>query len=131
MQLENSMKKLGFLFLLLLSAAAGAAETKEEWQDTILSEQSIKNIQQANLKYKQCISDEMQKKDYANLDTRLATDKIIQQCEKTLASIREVLIAEKAPPSYADRYLKSARTKTARKVLEQMMFVAAAREAKK
>lgn len=125
------MKKLGFLILLLLSSATGAAETKEEWQETTLSDQSIKNIQQAKYKYLQCIGGEVQKKDYVQMDTRAATDKVIQQCEKSLASLREVFIAEKVPESIGNRYLKRTRTQTARKVLEQMMYAAAARGAQK
>lgn len=125
------MKKIGFLFLMLLPAASFSAEKAEEWQATTLSEESIKNIQQAKYKYLQCINGEAQKKDYAEMDTRAATDKIIQQCEKPLTDIRTVFIAAKVPESIADRYLKRTRTQTMRKVLEQMMYAAAEREARK
>jgi hypothetical protein len=126
------MKNFCFLLLMLLaSAAVFAAEKSEEWQATTLSDSSIKNIQQAKYKYLQCITGEVQKKDYAQMDTRAATDKIIQQCEKPLADIRGVFTAEKVPESIADRYLKRTRTQTARKVLEQMMYAAAEREARK
>lgn len=123
------MKKICLLLLMLATTAGFAAEKSDEWQATTLSESSIKNIQQAKYKYLECIGAEVPKKDYVGMDTRLATDKIIQQCEKPLADIRTVFIAEKVPEGMADRYLKRTRTQTARKVLEQMMYAAAAREA--
>lgn len=125
------MKKICLLLLLLVPVLTQAEAKKEEWQDTTLSESSIKNITQAKYKYLQCIGEEVKKKDYAELDTRVATDKIIQQCETSLGAIREVFIAEKVPTPIADRYLKQTRTQTARKILEQMMYAAAARQADK
>jgi hypothetical protein len=116
---------------MLASAAIFADEKGEEWQATTLSDSNIKNIQEAKHKYLQCITDEVLKKDYAEMDTRAATDKIIQQCEEPLTDIRGVFIEEKVPESIADRYLKRTRTQTARKVLEQMMYAAAEREARK
>ncbi|MGR8933881.1 MAG: hypothetical protein ACU837_05760 [Gammaproteobacteria bacterium] len=123
------MKKFYCLLLMLLALPLMAAEKTEDWKGTTLSEDSIKNIQQAKYKYLQCITDEVQKKDYQKMDTRVATDKIIQQCEKTLTDIRSVFLAEKVPEAIADRYLKRTRTQTARKVLEQMMYAAAERQA--
>jgi hypothetical protein len=125
------MKRIYLLLLMLMPVALFAAESNEDWQESTLSEDSIKNIQAAKYKYLQCIGAEVQKQDYAKMDTRAATEKIIQQCEKPLTNIRGVFIAEKVPASIADRYLKQTRTQTTRKVLEQMMYAAAAREAGK
>lgn len=123
------MKKFYFLLLfLLLAPPIMAVEKAEEWKGTTLSEDSIKNIQQAKYKYLQCITDEVKKKEYVEMDTRAATDKIIQQCEKLLTDIRAVFTAEKVPEAIAERYLKRTRTQTARKVLEQMMYAAAERQ---
>ncbi len=123
------MKAFFVLPLLLLSFQSIAADSnKDQWQSTTLSEDTIKKVQEAKYKYMQCITKEVQNKNYVKMDTRAATDKVIKHCEPSLAKIRKVFIAEKVPASIADRYLKMTRTQTARKVLEQLMYADAARK---
>ena len=122
-----------FLLVMLFSAAnaAWAAEKKsgDQWKNTTLSDENIEHIQKAKYQYKQCIADEMQKKNYAKMDSRVATDQILKKCEKDLSHIRTVLNKEKVPETTTDRYLKQTRTQTARKVLQELMFAEAARKA--
>lgn len=121
-----------FLSILLISlslqvAAVTKAPEKPElqWQSTTLSEETISHIQQAKYQYMECITKEMQKQEYSKMDTRVATDKVIKHCETTLSHVRKVFAEEKVPTNIIDRYLKSTRTQTARKVLEHMMIAAA------
>lgn len=121
-----------FLLVIFFSAAnaAWAAEKKsgDQWKNTTLSNDNIEHIQKAQYQYKQCIVNEMQKKNYAKMDSRVATDQILKKCEKELTHIRAVLNKEKVPEPTTDRYLKKTRTQTARKVLQELMFAEAARK---
>lgn len=122
------MKNIFLLALLMTSLQANAAtEAKGQWKDTTLSEATIKNIQQAKYKYLQCITGEVNKKLHAKKDARAATDQILKVCEKPLANIGEVFAQEKVPSHISTRYIKSTRTQTARKVLQQLMIEAAKR----
>lgn len=121
-----------FLFLaLLLSANFSLAEEakKNEWKATSLTDKVIKNIQQSQYQYKKCVTDEMQKKGYAKIEPRSATDAITRQCEKVLAKMRQVYLEAKVPEVIADRHLKKMRIDITRRVLKQMMFAEAARKA--
>ncbi len=122
-----------FLLVILFSAvnAAWAADKKsgDQWNNTTLSDENIDHIQKAQYKYKQCITAEMKKKNYAKMDSRVATDQILKKCEKDLSHIRTVLNKEKVPDPTTDRYLKKTRTQTARKVLQELMYAEAARKA--
>ncbi len=122
-----------FLLVILFSAvnAAWAADKKsgDQWNNTTLSDENIDHIQKAQYQYKQCITAEMQKKNYAKMDSRVATDQILKKCEKDLSHIRTVLNKEKVPDPTTDRYLKKTRTQTARKVLQELMYAEAARKA--
>ena len=123
------MKKLFFLSLILAASGSFATEkAKEEWANTTLSEDTIKHIQQAKSLYMQCISKEAQQQAYIKMDTRAATDKILNHCENHLANIRKVFTEEEVPPVIIDRYMKQTRNQTARKVLKEMMFADAARK---
>ncbi|MEI6706642.1 MAG: hypothetical protein WCK96_05845 [Methylococcales bacterium] len=124
------MKKILCLAMLLVatnSYAADAKQAKNEWQNTTISEATIAKIQAAKFEYKKCVSDEMQKSDYAKQESRQATEVIIKQCESVLTKMREVYLAEKVPEVIADRHLKQMRLQTTRDVLQNMMYAEAAR----
>jgi len=122
------MKQVIFLSLLLLSASAYAEESKDEWQNTTLSEETMKKIQEARYQYKRCVGDEMQKPEYQTQESRVSTEAIIKHCEPSLAKMREIYIAEKVPEVIADRHLKQMRIQTTRTALQGMMFSEAARK---
>lgn len=102
-------------------------KSKEEWQNTTISEETIAKIQTAKYEYKKCVSDEMQKTDYQKQESRAATDIIIKQCESVLSKMREVYLTEKVPEVIADRHLKQLRLQVTRDVLQNMMYAEAAR----
>ncbi|MGR9074323.1 MAG: hypothetical protein ACU833_14785 [Gammaproteobacteria bacterium] len=127
------MKKIILASILLLSLGAHAENDGSEnsgnvWKDTTLSDSTIKKIQMAKYQYIECIGKETEKKRRVEMDTRVATDAIMKACESQLTTIREVFIAEKVPAAAADDYLKRSRIDTARNVLKEMMFAAAARK---
>jgi hypothetical protein len=122
------MKQLFFIAMLLLTANIFAAEEKNEWQNTTLSDDLIKKIQEAQYQYRKCVSDEMQKPEYQTLESRDSTGKIIKHCEPSLAKMRETYLAEKVPPEIADRHLKKMRLQTVRSTLQEMMYAEAARK---
>lgn len=122
------MKRLVLLPLLLISMTCFAAEqAAEEWENTTISDATIKKIQEAKYLHKQCIAREMQKESYQKQDSRAATEAIVKQCEPVLGKIREVYLAEKVPAVIADRHLKQIRIQTTRSVLQNMIFNDAAR----
>jgi hypothetical protein len=123
------MKHILFLVVLVSSSLTYAADAKNEWHATSLSEETIKNIQHAQFNYKKCITDEMQKKGYLKIESRSATDAIIKQCEDVLSQMRKVYIDAEVPGVIADRHLKKMRTDITRRVLKQLMFAEAARAA--
>lgn len=103
------------------------------WNTSVLTEQSIKKIQQSKQDYLVCISDEMQKhlnSEAKNMDSRHATDKVLKICESSLAKVRIVFLEQNAPEAVANQYLKRTRTQTARKVLQEMMYASAANQQK-
>jgi hypothetical protein len=114
---------------LLFSLGAVAEPSADEWQDTSLSDETIKKIQESRYEYKKCVGSQIQKPDYLKMDTRKATEEITKQCEPTLAKIREVYLAEKLPGVIADRHLRQIRTQTTRKVLQNLMYEQASRSA--
>jgi hypothetical protein len=122
------MKKTLFLILLFSSASVFATDAKNEWQNTELSDATIKKIQEAQFQYKKCVAVEMQKPAYREIDTRKATDQVIKQCEPVLAKMREVYLAEKVPGVIADRHLKQMRLRVTRSALQELMFSEAARK---
>ncbi|MDD2864688.1 MAG: hypothetical protein PHC99_08180 [Methylococcales bacterium] len=122
------MKKLLLLPLLLISLSSFAEEkTADEWENTTISDETIKKIQESKYVYKKCVADEMQKAPYQKQESRQATEAIVKQCENVLAKIREVYIAQKVPEVIADRHLKQMRLQTTRLVLQDMMYNEAAR----
>ena len=122
------MKKFLFLTLLLSAVTAFADDAKNEWQNTTLSDATIKKIQEAKYQYKKCIVDEMQKPVYQEQESRRATEEIIKQCETVLSKMREVYLAENVPAIIADRHLRQTRMQTTRNALQGMMFNEAARK---
>jgi hypothetical protein len=122
------MKKIFFLTVSLLSVTAFADDAKNEWQNTSLSDATIKKIQESQYQYKKCVSAEMQKPSNQGGDSRRATDAIMKQCESVLSQMREIYLAEKVPEIIADRHLKQMRMQTTRNVLQGMIFAEAARK---
>ncbi len=122
------MKKILFLTVLLSATMAFAENAKDEWQNTTLSDATIKKIQDGGYQYKKCVSDEMQKPAYQQQESRNATEAIMKQCESVLSQMREIYLAEKVPEVIADRHLRQMRMKTTRSVLQEMMFSEAARK---
>ncbi len=121
------MKKILFLAVLLSTVTAFADDAKNEWQNTTLSDATIKKIQEAQYQYKKCVSAEMQKTSNQELESRKATEAIMKQCEPVLSQMREVYLAEKVPEIIADRHLRQMRMQTTRNVLQGMMFGEAAK----
>jgi len=123
------MKHVLLLALLVSSSLIYAKDVKEEWNATSLTEETIKKIQQSQHQYKKCVMTEMQKKGYAKIESRSATDAIIKQCENVLSQMRTVYTDVKVPGVIADRHLKKMRIDITRRVLKQLMFAEAARAA--
>jgi hypothetical protein len=122
------MKKILFLTALLSATTAFAEDAKNEWQNTTLSDATIKKIQDAGYQYKKCVSAEMQKPDHQAQESRNATEAIMKQCESVLSQMREIYLAENVPGTVADRHLRQMRMQTTRNVLQGMMFSEAARK---
>jgi hypothetical protein len=122
------MKKFLFIIVLLSAAPVFAGDAKNEWQNTTLSDSTIKKIQDSQYQYKKCVASEMTKPTYQELGSRQATEGIMKQCEPTLAKMREIYLAEKVPDTIADRHLKQMRMQTTRNVLQGMIFNEAARK---
>ena len=95
-------------------------EDKEFW---------IKQIQEDKYNYKQCVYLEAQKQGYQKIDSRVATDAVIKQCEATLAKIRTTFSNEGVPEIIIDRFLKKTRVDMTRKILQSLMFAEASRKA--
>jgi hypothetical protein len=126
---RKPMRTLFFLTVLLVSTAVFAEKASDEWQNTVLTDATIKKIQESKLEYKKCVGEQMQKSTYKDMDSRKATDDIIKQCEPTLSKMREVYLAEKMPGAIADRHLRQMRVQITRKVLEGLIFSQASRSA--
>src|SRR5574343_454744 len=123
------MKYVLIATLLIFGRLAVAEESpKEEWNETTLSEATIQKIQQAQFTYKKCVSDVMQKPEFAKLESRQATDVVIKQCEPTLAEMRKVYTDVQVPGEIADRHLKKLRIQVTRNVLQELMYAEAARK---
>jgi hypothetical protein len=122
-----------YRLLIALSFVANMAYAteapKEEWKETSLSEDTIKKIQQAQFTYKKCVIDEMRKPDYGKLESRNATDVIARYCEPTLGEMRKVYTDAGVPGVIADRHLKKMRIQVTRSMLQELMYVEAAKKA--
>ncbi len=106
-----------------------AKPSAKTWNGSNLSDETIKKVQQDKYDYTQCVYKEAQKKGYAKIDSRIATDAVIKQCEPELAKIRATFINDGVPDIIADRYLKKTRIQLTRKILQSLMFAEAARKA--
>ena len=122
------MKSVIFSLLLLSSGCIYAEEAKEEWHETTLSDEVIHKIQQAQYNYKKCVVDAMRKPDYAKLESRNATDAVTRECEPVLSEMRKVYIDAEVPGVIADRHLKKLRIQVTRNVLQELMYVEAAKK---
>lgn len=122
------MKKFLFLALLLSAAAVSADDPKNEWHNTTLSDATIKKIQEVSYEYKKCVSAEMQKPAYRDMDIRKGAEQVVKQCELVLAKVRGIYLEEKVPEVVADRHLKQMRLQSTRSVIQTMMFAEAARK---
>jgi hypothetical protein len=123
------MKTFFFLTALLVSTGVFAEKASEDWQNTVLTDATIKKIQESKVEYKKCVGEQMQKPAFKDMDSRKATDEIIKQCEPALSKMRAVYLAEKVPGEIADRHLRQTRIQITRKVLENMIFSQAGRNA--
>ena len=127
--MENTMRKFLLLVLLVISLPTLAEKNqKKEWQASTLSDSTIANIQKAKYEYLTCITQEVKKKSKIKMDTRAATDLVLKECEKNLDNISTTFKKENIPSSMSDRYIKKTRTQTARKVLQEFIYAAAAKQ---
>lgn len=120
------------VFALSLSACAATEPTiskENKWNGSTLSNEVIGEVQQAKLTYRQCVYTEAQKKGYMKIDTRVATDAIMKQCEPTLGKIRTIFIDAGVPAITTDRFLKKTRVDLTRSILKSLMFAEATRKA--
>jgi len=101
----------------------------ETWNGSSLSEATIKKVQTAKYQYTQCVYTEAQKQGYQKIDTRVATDAVIKQCEPDLAKVREAFVDDGVPEIIIDRFLKKTRIDITRKILKSLMFAEASRKA--
>lgn len=124
------MKQFLLLACLMSASFAYANEAKNEWNATKLSDENIKDIQQAQYQYKKCVIAKIQKLDGSKILVKETTDIIIKQCEPVLAKMRQVYLDAEVPAIMADRHLKKMRFDTTRRVLKQLMFTAAANKAR-
>ncbi len=123
------MKQILLLALLISAAVSFADDAKNEWHNTILTDETIKQVQQAQFNYKKCVATEMQKQSYAKIESRSATGAIIKQCEDVLAGMRKVYTDAGVPEVIADRHLKKMRIQMTRRLLKELMYQEAARAA--
>ncbi len=123
--------KYRLLILLMLTANLAIAEeaAKEEWNETTIKDETIQKIQQGQFTYKKCVVDTMKKPDFAKLESRAATDAIIKDCENTLGEIRKIYTDAQVPTVIADRHLKKLRIQVTRNLLQELMYVEAAKKA--
>jgi hypothetical protein len=121
------MKKIICIAALIVASNSYAEASKDDWQNTTISEATIAKIQAGKYEYKKCVSDEMQKPDYQRQESRAATESIIKQCEPVLGKMREIYVEEKVPEVVADRHLKQLRIQVTRDALQNMMYSEAAR----
>ncbi|OHX36447.1 hypothetical protein ACQE3D_08010 [Methylomonas sp. MS20] len=123
------MKYLLIALLLTANCAAAEESAKDEWNETSLSEDTIQKIQQAQFKYKKCVVDEMRKPENQKLESRNATDAIAKYCEPMLGDMRKVYTDVGVPGVVADRHLKKLRIQTTRNMLQELMYLEAAKKA--
>ncbi|MDF1582696.1 MAG: hypothetical protein RQ733_04810 [Methyloprofundus sp.] len=125
------MKKALLFVLCVLSLPALAAEktqpSGETWNGSELTEATIKQVQADKYSYTQCIYKEAQKQGYQKIDSRVATDAVMKQCESELAKIRATFIDSGVPPIITDRFLKKTRIEMTRQILKSLVFAEAAR----
>ncbi len=121
-------KYLLLIFFAVSLQALAADKSSEEWQASTLSDSTIANIQKSKYEYMTCITNGVKKRIKVEMDSRKLADEILKECEKSLVNVRETFIKEKVPAKSADRYMKMTRTKTARKLLKELMLIAASRK---
>lgn len=124
------MKQLLFLACLIAVNIAYADTSKSEWNATLLTDKTIQQIQQAQYQYKKCVVAKMQRIGDRQIAVKSATATIIKQCESVLSAMRQVYLKVAVPTIITDRHLKKMRTDTTRRVLKQLMLVAAHKSAK-
>lgn len=109
-------------FFVLLAAWNDAVSANEQWNRSILSDQTIQKINQQTTVYHQCLDRHIATFNLKSIDSRDASNWILKQCENRLDAIRTALLDEKVPVEIANRYLLKKRHQAARKVLKFMMF---------
>lgn len=123
------MKYRLFVALMLFASLARAEESGQEWNTTSLSDATIEKIQQAQFTYKKCVIDAMKKPEHLSLESRHATDAIIKNCEATLGEMRKIYTDAAVPGVIADRHLKKLRIQVTRSLLQELMYMEAAKKA--
>jgi len=128
------MKNLIFSLIYALSLAitpvnAASTDKGSTWNGSTLSDDVIKQVQQAKFSYKQCVYTEAQKTGYIKIESRVATDAIMKQCEPSLSKVRAIFIKAGVPAISTDRFLKKTRVDLTRNILKSLMFAEAARKA--
>lgn len=118
-----------FLICLMYSSFSCAIEGKNEWNDTKLTDSTIKKVQLVQYQYKKCVADNMKKIGNHQIEVKVATGSIMKQCEQVLAKMRQLYLNNNVPSVIADRHLKKMRNDITRRVVKHLMFTAAARKA--
>lgn len=136
MRLNNSHRLLGRLLcgclIAVLGAPAGAeeaAEIKQEWQPSTLSDKTLAKVKAGVEDYFKCLNDETLKHVQDKDDSRRVTDLILGNCEKRLGAVKEAFDAEKVPANLSERYLRSKRSRGAQQVVKVVMQAQALRHA--
>jgi hypothetical protein len=115
--------------LLFVFGNAMAAESAQEWDGSVLKDETIQQIQKAQFTYKKCVTDQMQKPDMLSMESRHATDAIIKACEPTLGEMRKIYVDAGVPETIADRPLRKLRIQVTRNLLQELMYREAAKQA--
>jgi len=111
------------------ATSTATTDKAPSWNGSTISDEVIKQVQQAKSIYKQCVYTEAQKKGYITIDSRVATDAIMKRCEPSLGKVRTIFISAGVPAISTDRFLKKTRVDLTRNILKSLMFAEAARKA--
>lgn len=105
-----------------------AEDSSTAWESSTISEATIGKVQATKKEYHKCVSEQMQKPNYTDMDSRKATEEIMKSCESVLGKMREIYTNDKVPGEIADRHLRQIRIQTTRNALQGMIFQQAAKQ---
>ena len=120
----------GTAALMLLTGTARAEEseaTKQEWQPSTLSEQTLNKVNAGVEQYQTCLNDETRTHINDKDDSRRVTDLILRNCEAKLTVVKTAFDAEKVPGVISDRYIRSKRSRAAQQIVRVVMATQAQR----